>query len=61
MHSLFNKASVAPGCVFSLEMPGFLRLVAVGRLSDWVLVELELPVTPGSTGWNVEDVSGSGA
>lgn len=48
MHSLLNRASVAPGCVFSLEMPGFLRLVTVGRFSDWVLIELKLPVTPGN-------------
>lgn len=48
MHSLLNRASIALGCVFSLEMLGFLRLVAVGRFSDWVLVELKLPVTPGN-------------
>lgn len=48
MHSLLNRASVAPDCVFSLEMLGFLRLVAVGRFSDWVLVELKLPVTLGN-------------
>lgn len=48
MHFPFNMDSVAPGRVVFLEMPGFLRLLAVGRFSDWVLVELKLPVTPGT-------------
>jgi hypothetical protein len=50
MHFPFNMDFGAPGCVVFLEMPGFLRLVAVGRFSDWVLVELKLPVTPGNHG-----------
>lgn len=62
MHSPFNGASAALGCTACcLEVPDFLRSVAVGRVSGWVLVGLKLPVTQGTTGWNVGDAGGSGA
>lgn len=49
MHSSFNRASAALSCTAcSLEVPGFLRPVALGRVSGWVLVGLKLPVTPGN-------------
>lgn len=59
MHSPFNGASAAFDCTAcSLEVPGFLRPVVVGRVSGQVVVELKLPVT---TGWDMGDASGNGA
>lgn len=49
MHSSFNRGSAALSCAAcSLEVPGFLRPVALGRVCGWVLVGLKLPVTPGN-------------